>query len=314
MNKMRISNGPPGIAAVILLGLLGMGCANTIATPANRYALVIGMGTNNGDVTCLNADYDADDMGTLLETTGWTTATKLISSDNGLTTPTSPTYANIQSTIAALATKVGSDTSATVLVYYSGHGLATNGYLIPYDAVESDGLIHDLNKCVSPATLSNWIGAIGCKNKMLILDSCYSGNFVDTGSAVDSSPQDSNTSSGTYESGLIYTAIANLNDLISASVEREGDPSVITISAAGADEESYGGSSSYTNGVFTTYLLEAATKGDLNYDGYVTTTEAFAYAKKAVKAYWNYIWASSGIALLPHISGGSGDLVLFVNQ
>jgi len=303
------------IAIGSLLPAIMTGCANRIATPANRYALVIGLGTNNGGVTCRNADYDADDMGTLLGTTGWTSVNRLISSSNGsIATALQPTYGNIQAAVSALASEVGSDSSATVLVYYSGHGLESNGYLVPYDAVESDGYIHDINKCISPATLSNWLGAAGCRNKILILDSCYSGNFVDPGSAVDTSPQDSNTATGTTETGLLVAAISNLNSLVAASVEREGDPSVMTISAAGSDEQSYSGTSAWSNGVFTTFLLDSATHGDTDNDGYITTTEAYAYAKAGIATYWNPMYLTYGYALLPHISGGSGDLVLFVNQ
>ena len=320
-SQFRITRSAGAILLTFLafFTLLATSCSNAISTPENRYALVIGLGTNNGTVTCANADFDADDMGNLLLTTGWTSVTKLISSGNGLDTPTSPTYDNIKAAIDALASEVGNDTSATVLVYYSGHGLATNGYLIPYDAT-SGSSVTEPAKLISPATLSNWLGAAGCKNKILILDSCYSGNFVDPGSAGDTSPQDSNTATGTTETGLLVAAISNLNTLITASLERDGDPSILTISAAGSDEASYSGTDGtngttvYTNGVFTTFLLDSATHGDRDKDGYVTMTEAYDYAKTGIATYWNSIWASSGAALLPHISGGAGDLVLFVNQ
>jgi hypothetical protein len=307
--------GPAALIVVAsLLSASMTGCANRIATPANRYALVIGLGTNNGGVTCRNADYDADDMGSLLGTTGWTSVTRLISSSNGtIATALQPTYDNIRAAVSTLAREVGSDSSATILVYYSGHGLESNGYLVPYDAT-SGGAVTAPEKLISPATLSSWLGAAGCRNKILILDSCYSGNFVDSGSAVDTSPQDSNTATGTTETGLLVAAISNLNSLIAASIEREGDPSVMTISAAGSEEQSYSGTSAWSNGVFTTFLLDSATHGDTDNDGYVTTTEAYTYAKAGIATYWNPMYLVYGYALLPHISGGSGDLVLFVNQ
>ena len=86
-------------------------------------------------------------------------------------------------------------------------------------------------------------------------------------------------------------------------------------------------SDSLMNGVFTYYLLQAATFGDVNNDGYVTITEAYSFAKSKVKNvwdaqysnntdYWETFYNTYGYVpdFLPHISGGTGDLVLYVNK
>jgi uncharacterized caspase-like protein len=65
------------------------------------------------------------------------------------------------------------------------------------------------------------------------------------------------------------------------------------------------------HGVFTYYLLQAATLGDADGDGVVTTTEAYAYTAAAIKSQWD---SNTFItAFLPHISGDTRDLVLFTN-
>jgi hypothetical protein len=71
------------------------------------------------------------------------------------------------------------------------------------------------------------------------------------------------------------------------------------------------------HGVFTYYLLQAATKGDSDGDGVVTTTEAYAYTAKSIKE-WDATLTSTDTAngtypFLPHISGDTRDLVLFSN-
>ncbi len=303
------------------------GCSADIATPTNRYAVVIGVQDYPADTADLSfPDDDAIDMRDVLAAQGWSVSTPIIS--------IGATYSAIHDSIATtLANLVGSDRDATVLVYYSGHGSLDNstGYIIPYDGLVATGTqvetepgsgvwveIAGTNpasraKWITPAMLTAWLDALPCKNKILILDSCYSGNFVITGDSIDASPQDSNTTSGTTEDGLLATAIGNLNELIAASLAGSGSPDVLAISAAGSADLSYE-TGAVSNGVFTYYLLKAAASGDSNGDGYVTATEAFAYAKSCIKAYWNSVNASSYLAFLPHISGGTGDLVLYVNK
>lgn len=106
------------------------------------------------------------------------------------------------------------------------------------------------------------------------------------------------------------TALSNFGSLLVANASASGAKTPIVLSAAGTNESSYDGTVAMQHGVFTYYLLQAATNGDGNGDGVVTTTEAYAYTFAAIKAQWDsdpYV-----IAFLPHISGGTRDLVLFV--
>jgi uncharacterized caspase-like protein len=308
------------LAAVLALA----GCSNISASSAaaNRYAIVIGVGTYASGGTCSYADNDAYNMAALLKKEGWTVNENeyqqlISSSSSSMQTTYNPTMENIETAILKFSSI---NSNSTILVYFSGHGAISSdgstGYIAPYDGTASydaSGNIQYSN-CITAATLTKWIGALPCMNKVLILDSCYSGAFVDTGSSVDASPQDSNTISGSGDSSILASAVGNLSTLLAASVAASGDPDVLTISACGSGEESYSGTTSMKDGVFTYYLLQAANSGDTDGDGYVTCTEALAYTKKMIKANWNKQNAALGEALLPHISGGTGDLVLFDNN
>jgi uncharacterized caspase-like protein len=210
--------------------------------------------------------------------------------------------------ILALSSQITSN--STVLFYFSGHGTYFNGtaYIVPYDGIsDAENPVLDLSNCIAPADLNSLFAILPTKNIIVILDTCYSGGFVSPGSSIDSSPQD--YSSMPYFSAFA-TALSNFGSLLVANASASGAKTPIVLSAAGTNESSYDGTVAMQHGVFTYYLLQAATNGDGNGDGVVTTTEAYAYTFAAIKAQWDsdpYV-----IAFLPHISGGTRDLVLFV--
>jgi uncharacterized caspase-like protein len=335
------------LASTIAIALAFAGCSNITASgaAANRYAIVIGVqdypvdGTYSNDLNY--PDDDADDMATLLTAKGWTVVKRLISSsDSTISTDGLPTYDSIEKTFTELGTKVSINSDSTVLVYYSGHGSTnddhTIAYVIPYDGiVEATATIDgqpvtytafDTSKWISAARMSNWLGALSCKNKILILDSCYSGGFVDTGSSTDAIPSSYGLLEGGVEAGFLNTVFGNFGSLLQKSVSDKGDPDVLTITAAGSNEPSWD-DGNHLHGAFTYYLLQAASSGDSDGDGYVTATEAYSYAKKKVKAVWDADYTTNldswqsyynsyGYVpdFLPHISGGTGELVLYDNN
>ncbi len=299
------------------------GCTQSIETPDNRYALVIGVEDYPADTSDLSYSVDdADAMATRLASKGWT-VTKLVDA--------AATNADIRAAIAGLS----DDSGATILVYYSGHGSEDdNGTpcIIPYDGLVDAGYkfwntdsetweevarytTESQANWITPATMTSWLGDVSAKNRMLILDSCYSGGFSLSDASVDTSPADYSWLNGdTSDTSLIAAALSNFSSLVANNLSSYGDKEVLTIAAAGSEEESME-SSAYGNGVFTYYLLEAADEGDSDGDRYVTASEAYVYAKKMLKANWNSI---SQIKFgdedfLPHISGGTGDIVLYVN-
>lgn len=337
------------LAVLAAFALVELACSNSasISTPANRYALVIGVQdypdatyTYKGQscTTSSDLDYpddDAADMADLLSKEGWTVTQRLISSsDSAIATTGSPTYANIESDIASLS----ADSSATILVYYSGHGsVSSDGstvYMIPYDgllttATVSGGYVYhdsDESKWISPATMTNWLAAVPAKHRILILDSCYSGGFTLSDGAVDTSPADYGTyEDGTSETGLLSAALSKFGTLISSNISSYGDTEVLTLAAAGSDEYSYD-DSEHKHGAFTYYLLKAADSADTDGDGYVSMTEAYIFTKSKIQSVWDAEYSSDKVAqeyynyygyvpdFLPHISGGTGDLVLYAGE
>jgi uncharacterized caspase-like protein len=274
-------------------------------------------------------DDDASEMATLLTAQGWTVEKRLISSsDSSIETNGIPTYANIQSAIADLST----DSSATILVYYSGHGSldGETAYIIPYDGLKTTETLYngtyyqdnDLTKWITPATLTSWMAAVPAKNRLLILDSCYSGAFATSDAAVDTSPADySQSGNTTSDTSLIAAALSKFNTLVAANLSGYGNSEIQVLAASGSAESSYD-DPTHKNGAFTYYLLQAGdtssstglAKGDADGDGTVTVDEAYVYAKAQIKAKWDALYARYDEDFLPHISGGTRDVVLYAGS
>ncbi len=254
---------------------------------------------------------DAISLTSLLSTTGWTVDATLVDGQ--------ATKEGIRKAIASLAAEVGSD--STVLVYYSGHGVSLSGqaYIAPCDThsnLSPDSLI-------SMPEINAWVNAIPCANRLLILDSCYSGGFVDTASSIDTAPQNYGPYDNGTEAAFLPTVLGNAGGLLAKAMSQGSDPSILTISAAGSEEQSYDGDRSPDgiasgHGAFTYFLLQAGSASAADTDGnkLVTAVEAYGYAKDQLKKTWNAkYWStpdgSMYMDFLPHISGGSGDIVLY---
>ncbi len=287
----RRSVGPGHRAASLILFALSVfflsACSQTISSP--RKALVFGI--NNYATVRPNLSYcvaDAQSMSALLLSRGFDSAET--GTDAGAT----------KAAIRTAITTASSASDSVLVLYFSGHGAVYSGayYIIPQDAT------WDTSTWISPEELASWLNAAGTDKIIVILDSCNSGGFIgDTGEAVDTSPA---SISGNSVPAFPLSAITRFADLLGRNASASGKPGPIVISAAGSGEESWE-SGIYGHGVFTYYLLQAASSGDSDNDGNVTASEAFAYASAAIKSKWNVNYTP----FLPHISGGSRDLVLF---
>lgn len=303
----------------IALALAFASCAQSVKITAPRYALVYGVQNYRYDPLQYTVD-DANGIVATLEAGGMN-ATNVKEE-----TESEVTKSQIRADILSLG---GVSSDSTIVFYYSGHGVTNNDilsfgltptesgpYIVPYDAVDGNGIDSStVDNLIMPVELEAWLAQAGTKNIVVILDCCYSGGFVSSGSAIDASPQDY---SSMPSFSAFSTAVANFGSLLSDNASASGQKSPIVISAAGSEEFSYDGTAAMQHGVFTYFLLQAASKGDSNGDGVVTTTEAFAYTQKAIIS-----WGSSQTAadfanygyapFLPHISGGTRDLVLFTD-
>lgn len=300
-------------ALALVTALFSCSQQPTITVPG--YALVIGV-QNYPNASHLQYTLDdATAMAQLLPSPRWSTTVDL---------DANATRGAIVADLTDLAARAEPD--STVVLYFSGHGDLTNdgstGLIAPYDTDflrNSDGSIifSGLNPLVDERTVitapqfASILSHFATKNIIVVLDCCFAGNFVSPGSSIDASPQN-------YENMQAYsgfsTALAKFSDLLSANAVASGSMAPIVISASGASESSYDGTINMKHGVFTYFFLQAATHADTNGDGLVTTTEAFAYTKNAIVA-----WGASltlpnldgFLPFLPHISGGTRDLVLF---
>ncbi len=309
-------------AAAIASAVSLASCAQQVTISAPRYALVYGVRDYPGSLLDLSFTVnDADSIAELLASQGWVVRES---------TDSQATKAKIRADIEALAS-LSSD--ATILIYFSGHGTYIDpnaagfsgyqgSYIVPYDAVLAGSNYLEPEKApylISPSDLNAWLSGAASKNVIVLLDCCNSAGFAPAGSSIDASPQD-------YSQRPSYsafaTAVAHFGELLVSNAAASGQKAPIVISAAGIDESSYDGSDGslgsivMNHGVFTYYLLNAGAEGDLNGDGVVTVTEAYAYTEKSIKAWYSGLTDAQinffGFnAFLPHLSGGARDLVLF---
>lgn len=86
------------------------------------------------------------------------------------------TKAMIQDAVASAKDNITDD--GLFLFMYSGHGASDGdtGYIVPYDGVDDDA------KMISEDELQAWLEEFpGTSKKYVLLDSCYSGSFIDKG-------------------------------------------------------------------------------------------------------------------------------------
>ena len=318
----------PRVLGPALLVVFAVSCAQPVAVPA-RYALVYGVsryvaGPEGEGPNLTYSDDDARGMGEQLLADGYAVTVRV---------DEQATRDNIVLDLQSVASMA--QTRDLLLVYFSGHGgvlsdfglgpADTAGYpsearwILPYGSIDPAyagpylrPVDIRLSEAISSAELQAMVEPVPCAAKVVIIDACNSGGFIAGGAEVDALPPD-------YRNGVSIDRAAVFARALSAYLRYtpagSGDglpPSeALVVAAAGADEPSY----EYAplgHGVFTYFLLEAATRGDLDGDGYVTVMEAYAYAAAGIQEYWNAAFGTQPqLQFLPHVSGGPVDFVLF---
>jgi uncharacterized caspase-like protein len=284
----------------VLAAALFPSCAYFVESPESR-ALVVGIDdyqyydTNTGDLKYCVADSEA--IGNLLADAGYDT--------RRLASVNSSSYVrktDVMNAISAAASDAPSGGYDSFVFYYAGHGYSWTGYLAMSDTTGSTAAT---GTYITPAELLAAVAAVPAKVRAVILDSCYSGNFVDDDPTVSPYPDNY---TGTKESGYPFSFA--LVEKAAAAFSSGSDGDLIVLSAAGAGEPSQE-SGLYDHGIFTAGLLEAAEEGDENGDGLVTLTEAYDHAADFIQTKWNVLYSGSSAVYLPRLSGNALDVVLF---
>jgi hypothetical protein len=314
-------------SALVLLvtsAFLIAGCSAGSIT-ASRYVLSYGISDYPASSAHLSSPaIDAQSISDLLVSDGYASRSLRVNSD--------ATKDNIRSDILSLSSL---EDDAIVVIFYSSHGTYNMyndvAYLVPYDAI--DDVTGEITAAtaqylISPQELNDWIAQSGQRNVIVIINTCYSGGFVDPESSIDTAPQNYGPyDDGTTPASGVFSALGHFGELLSKNARESGKPGPIVISASGAHESSYEYSDPFYegHGLFPFFILKSADSGDKNGDGFVTATEAYEYAVAGIKSKWNslallyvdpevdsnqnYILVYADF--MPHISGGARDLVLF---
>lgn len=311
------------------LVVLATACAPPGLPPA-RYALVYGVSryVEAAEGVFPNLTYSDDDarsIAALLEADGYAVTLRV---------DQEASRENLEADLSFLAaTALRED---LVLVYFSGHGGLLSDFGLDPEAVATyppDSqwiLLHGAidptftgrfllpgdifpQRAVSDLDLQGLMEDLPCSRKLVIIDACNSGGFIEKGADVDALPPDYSRLVRVDRTLVFARAVrAYLTYAFLPADTRLAASTALVLAAAGAGEPSY----EYAplgHGVFTYFLLEAAALGDLNGDGLVTALEAYAYVAAAIQESWNTPFASSAhLQFLPRVSGGAMDIVLLL--
>ncbi len=197
--------------------------------------------------------------------------------------------------IAAAAAEAPADGYGVFMFHYSGHGDSAYGGIL---AMGDAAWPPTADTVITVDELLGAVSAVPAAVRVVILDSCNSGLFVDSGSSVSTLSGDGG--------GSFVDIVAEAAD----RYDEAADGDLIVMSAAGGAELSQEfATEDLAHGYFTMGLLESAKYGDADGDGLVTLTEAYDYASRYVEATVNEWYPS--YAYYPRLSGSALDVVLF---
>lgn len=187
------------------------------------------------------------------------------------------TKLEILNALATLAAKANQDPNATVIIYYSGHGIKNEHdfFLVPYDFDLLEWLYNkdvEENEVILSTDFAEKIAAIQVKKCLVILDCCHSENIPVERKGVPSflkgfvEDLDNVLENNVVEKGL-------------ATEVKKGKGRVILTSCQ-ANEKSLDLGS---NGLFTQVLLECLNGiNNIEKDGWVRLTDMIHYIPKTV--------------------------------
>jgi len=322
MHRLVRSSTPRRIAgallpALILAASLALLASCTFDLDYDKYAIVYGVSDYSpaGYTDLSSTDDDAMDINDLLISQGFQVVLRVTTED---VTPINEAHdTNLIGDFNYAATSANLDKDDLFIFYFSGHGTQ----LDPGSSEQTPGT-DDMDEAIvlvnqalddivyfTDDELANLVRTIPCARKVVILDACYSGGVISNSLEADAIPPNysEDGSNGLFETlGNAIYLYSNFQDYGS-----DIPPSLaLVIAASGEQDVAY---ETDGNGVMTFYLLESASNGDLNRDGYVTVSEAYFYIYRNIDEHFNMVYGPSGYVFFPHVSGGPVDYVLFIS-
>ena len=300
-----------------LLAAVFVSCGQTYLPPPAGYALVYGISNYSILRDLSYTDDDAGAVAELLQRKGYDVT--LRDADG--------TKDQLIADIARISQVIGP--YDTFIFYYAGHG---GRHYDRYFPVYSDppgtepayqdsddewiflsgSLTEDSfgawpETAVSDDELRDILAVLPTLKKLVIMDACNSGGFINNDLIKDGIPQDY----GLYRrEDRIF---ANTVSLFFAPPQPEGPDvpaeSAIVFAAAGEREYSFE-NASINHGIFTYFLLQTPSRGDAGGDGYISLMEAYAYVSGRLEEEWNN-FVSEDLRYYPHVSGIPFDIILF---
>ena len=166
-----------------------------------------------------------------------------------------------------------------------------------------------IEESITNDELASLLATVPSRHQIVVIDACHSGGFIGADGAHDAVPSSYGGSGGGI---TFFDALDAATLYLDYAPLALGDGRQATVLAAsGAREFSYEGDfMGFKNGVFTHYFLQTPFAADRDYDGYVTVTEAYAYASAAIASEVNHRLTGDA-KFLPRVSGGAMDFVLF---
>ncbi len=322
-----------GVAVVVLAVMSACGGRPGLVP---GYAIVYGVSRYAHISSLSQPDDDASAVASLLRRHGYT----LIG--DGPRLDEEATKENLVEDFRAAAALAGPDSS--FFFYFAGHGygggmeayygdppfsqewadyldsLEVTGAASGREGVPSFLFLHEadpfsdvpltIRESVRSEELASLLADIRSRQQIVVIDACHSGGFIGADGSHDTVPSSyTGSGDGISPTDALNAATLYLNHgaLDLGSTGREAS----VIAASGAHEFSYEGDwAGLPNGVFTHYFLQTPAKADRNHDGYITVSEAYAYASAAIASQINHR-LSGDARFLPRVSGGAVDFVLF---
>jgi len=304
---------------ITLAGALTLSACSVLplTSSSTQRALLVGnyYYKNISSHTLEGVQNDVPDMASLLSTRGYT-VTSLLDSDASDYTVSS--YANFVSKAKAMAASCSEFDRC--IIYISGHGYldsSQTAWVIFSDAPAS---LDGSEGMMSPAMLKAVLQPFKDKHALVcvILDTCYSGSFANSGSYADVDP--ANYASVKTQYLVQETNGSPLAAAFSVWLSPDTDSSnnsVWILAAARPQEVSWSSGGTHSNGVFTYYftLLAGNSTADQNNDKTISVYEAYRWTRDSIKNGWDkqsdILSDTSDTEFLPTLSGNPYDFPLF---